>query len=283
MAGLVSTIALIPVSFTASDRRLHLTPARMWQALAESMFSWLPVAAITAGVGILIGALELSGLGVKFSGFIVDISAGSLLATLILVGLASFVLGMGLDSIPAYLTLTVLAAPALVKLGVPVEVSHLYVLYWGLSSFITPPTCIAVYVACGIAGSKVWETGWEAVRLGIAAYLVPFAFVYHPSLLGRGTWLEMALTVPLALGAAAALAAAVRGYAGGPLGLAPRLMLGTAAMLILAPDPWTTVVGAILLLAVLGGLWVSRRSRVQEPAGGLTRAEEQPSGATHRS
>jgi TRAP transporter 4TM/12TM fusion protein len=271
-AGLVAALALVPVSFLAGDARLHLTPARIWRALTESMGSWLPVAAVTAAVGILIGALELSGLGVKFSAFIVDVSGGSRLATLVLVGLGSFVLGMGLDSIPAYLTLTVLAAPALMSLGLPLEVAHLFVLYWGLSSFITPPTCIAVYVACGISGSRVWETGWEAVRLGIAAYLVPFAFVYHPALLLRGTLTEVLLAVPLALIASAAMAAALRGYARGPLVIAWRLLLASGAMLILAPQAWTTIAGTVIVIV---SVFAARARRpAASSARDLSRAEE---------
>ena len=258
MAGLLSALAVVPVSFAARDKGVHLTPGRIWEALVRSTYSWITIATITAGVGILIGALELSGLGVKFSAFILDVSGESLLAALVLVGLASFVLGMGLDSIPSYLTLSVLAAPALTELGVPTEVAHLYVLYWGLSSFITPPTCIAVYVACAISGSRIWETGWESVRLGIAAYLVPFAFVYHPSLLLRGTLVELCVTVVLAMVATTALAAAVRGYLGRVLTLGPRLLLGAGALLILAPEPWTTISGATLV-AVGGGIAFLRR------------------------
>src|SRR5581483_6555265 len=101
----------------------------------------------------------------------------NLLVTLILVGAASFVMGMGLDSIPVYVTLATLMAPALHRLGVSDMAAHLFVIYWGLASFYTPPLCIAVYVAIAISGGRLWETGWQAVRLGIAAFVIPFAFV----------------------------------------------------------------------------------------------------------
>ncbi len=263
MAGIISAVALVPVSFTAPERDAHLTPSRIWRALGEGVQAWLPIAAVTAAVGILIGSLELSGLGVKFSGFILDLSGGSLAATLVLVGAASFVLGMGLDSIPSYLTLTVLAAPALVQLGVPVEIAHLYVLYWGMSSFITPPTCLAVYVACAISGSNIWETGWEAVRFGIAAYIVPFAFVYHPGLLGRGTAVEVVGTVALALVVAAALTGALRGYLTRLLPPGSRVALGVGSILMVGPVGWMTIAGLLMILggAVLGAV---RRSHVAD-------------------
>jgi TRAP-type uncharacterized transport system fused permease subunit len=121
----------------------------------------------------IVGSLELSGLSVKISGFIVDVSGGQLLIILFLVGVASLVLGMGLDSIPLYITLTILTAPALIKLGVPELAAHLYVVYWGLASFLTPPVCLGVYVACSISGADVWKTGWEAVKLGSGNFCCP--------------------------------------------------------------------------------------------------------------
>jgi TRAP transporter 4TM/12TM fusion protein len=257
LAALLSGLVLVPVSFLAGDPACRLTPTRIWTALATSARSWLPLVVITAAVGMLIGALELSGLGVKFSGAIVQLSAGNLLVTLVLVGVASLVLGMGLDSIPAYITLSVLAAPALVDLGVAREVAHLFVLYWGLASFITPPTCLAVYVACSISGSSAWDTGWEAVRLGIAAYLVPFAFVYNPALLGRAPALAIVIQAVTALVAATLVAAALRGYAWRPLRPVPRLLLAVAGSLLISPIPWLELAGAGLAAC---GLWMSARS-----------------------
>ena len=131
----------------------------------------------------MIGELELSGVGIKISRFIVGLAGGDLALTLLFVGIVSLIVGMGLDATPAYITLATLMAPALIRLGVSDVAAHLYVIYWGLASFYTPPTCIAVFVTASIAKSKVWETGWEAVRLGIAAFLIPFAFVYNDGLL----------------------------------------------------------------------------------------------------
>ena len=119
MAGLYSLLSLIAVSFISFERQRHLTPEKIWSALVDSTKTWIVLGGVTATVGMLIGSLELSGLGIKFSGFIVDLTQGNLLLTLIFVGLASFILGMGLDSIPAYITLVILAGPALIKAGGP--------------------------------------------------------------------------------------------------------------------------------------------------------------------
>ncbi|MBI4632788.1 MAG: TRAP transporter fused permease subunit [Deltaproteobacteria bacterium] len=258
MAGLYSLLSLIAVSFISFDRQRHLTPKKIWAALVDSVKTWIILAGVTATVGMLIGALELSGLGIKFSGFIVDMTQGSLLLTLIFVGVASFILGMGLDSIPAYITLAILAGPALIKLGVPPMVAHLYVIYWGLSSFFTPPVCLAVYVACGISGSKFWETGWEAVRLGISVFIIPFAFVYNRALLCEGTPLEIILAVLTAAMGGILVASASRGYFTLPLAWWQRIIVFLGGCTLIGPTTFLTTAAGIALgaLGILGSkLW----------------------------
>ncbi len=254
MAGLYSLLLLIGVSFISFDRRRHLTPARIWNALVDSTKTWIILCGVTATVGMLIGSLELSGLGIKFSGFIVDMTRGNLLLTLIFVGLASFILGMGLDSIPAYITLAILAGPALIKLGVPPMVAHLYVIYWGLSSFITPPVCLAVYVACGISGSDFWETGWEAVRLGISVFIIPFAFVYNRALLLEGTPFEIIVAVITAVMGGVLVASASRGYFTSALSWWQRVIVFLGGLFLIGPTSLLTTaaglgVGAIGIFA----------------------------------
>lgn len=261
MAGLYSLLLLIIVSFMSFDRRRHLTPAKIWVSLVDSSKTWMVLCGVTATVGMLIGSLELSGLGIKFSGFIVETTHGSLLLTLIFVGLASFVLGMGLDSIPSYITLAILAGPALIKLGVPPMVAHLYVIYWGLSSFITPPVCLAVYVACGISGSDFWETGWEAVRLGIAVFIIPFAFVYNRALLLEGTPLEIIAAVITAAMGGVLVASANRGYFTLPLNWWQRIVVLFGGFFLIGPTSiLTTAVGVALgALGVLSPKYLNRR------------------------
>jgi TRAP-type uncharacterized transport system fused permease subunit len=183
----------------------------------------------------MIGALELSGVGLKISRFIVDLAGGNLALTLLFVGIVSLIVGMGLDATPAYITLATLMAPALISLGVSDVAAHLYVIYWGLASFYTPPTCIAVFVTCSIANSKVWETGWEAVRLGIAAFLIPFAFVFNDGLLLRGDILHIGLAVATAIVGAILVAGSIRGYFLGLLHPLQRVVFFAAGLLFIAP------------------------------------------------
>lgn len=256
VAGLYSIISLILVSFLNPDKKRRLTLPVIWSSLAASSKTWITVAGVTASIGMLIGSLELSGLGVKFSGFIVSVTEGNLLATLLLVGLASFILGMGLDSIPAYITLAVLAAPALIDLNVPPLVAHLYVIYWGLASFFTPPVCLAVYVACGISGSKIWETGWEAVRLGITVFVVPIAFVYNQALLAQGSAESIAAAALTAFLGSVAIAASLRKYFSDALSWWGRIIAFAGGVILVGPTTIKTVVIGLALCLI--GVWGHR-------------------------
>jgi len=250
MAGIYTCVFVIIASFMSRDRSYWLTPRRLMGAFDDAVLRWLTVAVITASVGIMIGALELSGVGLKISRFIVDLAGGNLALTLLFVGIVSLIVGMGLDATPAYITLATLMAPALISLGVSDLAAHLYVIYWGLASFYTPPTCIAVFVTCSIANSKVWETGWEAVRLGIAAFLVPFAFVFNDGLLLRGSIAHIILAVVTAMIGAILVAGAIRGYCFGLLHPLQRIVFLAAGLLFIAP-------GIVMPLAGLGAAVVA--------------------------
>ncbi len=251
MAGIYTCGFVVVVSFFSPDRSKWLTPRRIMNAFQDGVTRWITIAAITASVGIMIGALELSGVGIKFSRFIIDIAGGDLTLTLLLVGVVSLIVGMGLDATPAYITLATLMAPALIRLGVSDMAAHLFVIYWGLASFYTPPTCIAVFVTSSIANSKVWPTGWEAVRLGIAAFLIPFAFVYNPGLLMQGDLVDIVLAVVTAAIGATFLACGIRGYALSLLNVVQRLVVFAAGLLLIAPDLWMAGIGLAIGLAVI--------------------------------
>lgn len=251
MAAMYSIVATIATSFLSKDRANWLTPRRIMFAFEDGVRRWVVVAAITGSVGIMIGALELSGVGIKLSAFIVDLAGGNLYLALFLIGFASLIVGMGLDSIPSYITLATLMAPALVNLGVPLMAAHLYVVYWGLASFYTPPMCIAVYVAIGIAGSKVWQTGWEAVRIGIAAFLIPFAFAINQGLMLEGTLGHIVLATSTAVVGAVLVACAVQGYLLGDINVLERLVVFVAGVLFILPGYKLPLVGFALMLGLL--------------------------------
>lgn len=251
MAGIYTCGVVLATSFLSPDRNNWLTPARILESFQEGVARWVAIAAITAAVGIMIGALELSGVGIKISRFIVDLADGDLLLTLLFVGIVSLIVGMGLDATPAYITLATLMAPALVRLGVPDLAAHLFVIYWGLASFFTPPTCIAVFVTAGIASSRVWATGWEAMRLGIAAFLIPFAFVLNGGLLLNGSLPNILWAVTTAIIGAVMLACGVRGYALSALGPVRRLAAAVGGLLMIGPGLYPPLLGIVFGAAMI--------------------------------
>lgn len=267
-AGLYTIPLLIAVSFLSRDRSCWLGPSKIAATLQDAVFQWAPIAAISAAVGMLIGSLQLSGLGVKFTSFILEISAGNLLITLLLVGLASFILGMGLDSIPVYMTLVILTGPALIKLGVAPIAAHLFIIFFGLASFFTPPVCLAVYVACSISGANIWQTGWQAVRLGAAIFIVPFAFIYGPALLMNGTVGEIAFSAGTALIGGTCLAAALQAYFFKGMAPVERIMVGAGGALMIFSSITYTLVGMGLVFCGLAWNWL-KKYKAKSAEGGL--------------
>ncbi|OGA18310.1 MAG: TRAP transporter [Betaproteobacteria bacterium RIFCSPLOWO2_02_FULL_63_19] len=267
IAGLYTLPVLVVSSFLSRNREFCLTPLRIWHALVEAVIDWVPIAVILGAIGMMIGALELSGLGIKFSDFMLELSGGNLLLTLIMVGLASVILGMGVAGVPAYVTLAILSAPALITLGLLPMQAHLYVIYWGMTGFLTPPVCVAVYVACSISGSRIWETGVEAMRVGAGAFLISIAFALNPALLLIGPAPAVVAGVATALLGAVCVAAAFQGYGTGPLNRWQRVLVFVSGLLLLGPGLITAAIALALLLAsaALGRLGGSAHSAEKSP------------------
>src|SRR5690606_1819865 len=147
-----------------------------------------------ASAGIVIGTITLTGLGLDFTGIVLALSQNSLILALLLTMCAGILLGMGLPTTPAYIVQVALLVPALVKLGVQVEAAHLFVLYFAVLSAITPPVAMAVYAANGISRAGLMETSWAAVKIGLTGYVIPFMFVFGPSLLLIGDLTDIIVT-----------------------------------------------------------------------------------------
>ncbi|HEV8661951.1 MAG TPA: TRAP transporter permease [Candidatus Methylomirabilis sp.] len=221
------------------------------QALADGARNSLPVAAACACAGIVIGVIALTGLGLQFTGLVLAVARDSLMPALVLTMVAGIVLGMGMPTTPAYIVQAALLIPALIKLGVLPIAAHLFVFYFAIISAITPPVAMAVYAAAGISGSNLWQTGLAAVRLGATGFVVPFMFVYGPSLLFIGDWFTVGTTVVSASVGVTALAAGLHGYLWRTLYVWERVMLVAGALLLIKPGLLTDLVGALLLAGVL--------------------------------
>jgi len=154
---------------------------------------------IMVGVGMIIGSMLLTGIAQSFSSSILELAGGSLFPLLVMGALASFVLGIGMTMIPCYIILALILAPALIEIGIEPIAAHLFILYWGMISFITPPVAIASIVAAGMAGTSNIKTGIYSLRLGFVAYIIPFFFVYNPALVGIGSIKEILPAVILSI------------------------------------------------------------------------------------
>nr|WP_246206445.1 TRAP transporter fused permease subunit [Propylenella binzhouense] len=251
-------------------RSTRLGPTGLVEVCCETMVSVLPIVAAVAAAGVVIGVLNLTGMGLMLSGLILELGGQNLWLTLLLTALASFVLGMGLPTSAAYLLLAVLVAPALVRMGLPAIVAHMFIFYYGLVSAITPPVALAAYAAASISGADANRTAVEAVRLGFAKLLVPFLFVTMPGLLMIGSGLEIGLSILFAATGVAAISVAFAGWCGRPLAASERILIFVAALLVLAPVPVAAPVlanvlpraaGLVLLGIVVGRALGSGRER----------------------
>ncbi|HXG53134.1 MAG TPA: TRAP transporter fused permease subunit [candidate division Zixibacteria bacterium] len=211
----------------------------------------LDIVTITALAGLVIGALQLSGLTFKLSLILVSFSGGNAFLLLVLTALICILLGMSLPTAVVYITLAVLVGPALAQLGIDPLAAHLFLFYFGMLSLITPPDCLATYTAAAIAGSDFWKTGWTGMRLGIAAYIVPFVFALHPALILKGAPGEILLAVSAASAGTFLLAVACAGYLFGPMAWGKRGLFALAGLLLVLPSwqgAWLLADAAGLLL-----------------------------------
>ncbi|MFH1124908.1 MAG: TRAP transporter fused permease subunit [Pseudomonadota bacterium] len=184
-AGLYATASVFVVSWFRKSTRMDF--GKLIQALKDGAMTSVGIAAVCATAGIIVGVVSMTGLGIKFGSVVVALSGGNLLLTLVFTGAICMVLGMGVPTTAAYIIAAAVGIPALLRLGADPLAAHLFVFYFACISAITPPVCAAVYAACAFSGSSVMQTGWTATKLGIAAFFVPFLFVYHQELLLKGS------------------------------------------------------------------------------------------------
>jgi len=225
----------------------------------------LPVISACACAGIIVGVITMSGISAIFSSIVLSAAFGKLYLAIILIALASLVLGMGMNTTSAYILLAVLAAPALKKLGVPILTGHLIVFWLSQDTHITPPVCIATYTAAGIADSSPLLTALTAFKIAKGMYILPFLYAYTPILL-NGPVLAVIETVFFTIFGLMAFAMALEGFSYKNLENFERIIIGTGAVLMLWPGTYTHLSGmAIFLVFVvipkirkLKSSWISK-------------------------
>ena len=263
MSALMAVAATFLVSF--ARRRSALGPVRLLKAFEAGARTGVTVAMAVAAAGLIIGCLFLSGIGMQFSYILVNLSGGQLWLALIYTTFAAILLGLSLPTTAVYLTLAIIVAPGLVQMGVPKMAAHMFIFYMGVTSDLTPPTCLSPFAAAAIAGSRPMATAWQAMRLGAVLYIVPFMFVYSPALLMIGSPLQIVLAAVPAIAGVFCLAAALQGWLRTHATLFERALLGAAAVLFIVPNLLADAV-AVALVALAYGLQYLRRSPGVTPA-----------------
>ena len=236
---------------TLFDKETRFTWDRLMLGFERSARTALIVAIICGSVGILITSLAITGATLRGAILLVQASGGNLLYLLVLAGFASLLLGTGVPAIGSYVLLATTVAPAIIELGVPPIGAHLFVLYWGISHVITPPVGGALYIASSFSGVDIWRQGYEAIKLGIALFIVPFIFCYHPELLMIGDPSAIILRAVVAVLAMFCIAASFIGFLGKPLRLWERIALVCAGLALIVGSLLAVVFGLSALAAVI--------------------------------
>lgn len=232
-------------------------------ALAEGARQALPVGIACAQVGVIIGVMTLTGAASSFANAVLAVGQHSLFLSLLLTMLVCLVLGMGIPTIPNYIITSSLAAPALLHLGVPLIVSHMFVFYFGIMADLTPPVALACFAAAPIAGASGLAISLQAIRVAVAGFIIPFMAVYAPALMLQGDpgWMEVAYVVFKALLAIWLWGCTAIGYWLGPMSWLERLWAFVAAALLVAAVPLTDELGLAAGLALLGWHFWRHRPR----------------------
>jgi TRAP transporter 4TM/12TM fusion protein len=268
-AGLLAAGAALVIGFLTPGLRIGCR--EVLKILRNSGRGMLEIAAITGLAGVVIGVLQLTGLGFTLTLTLLNLGQSNALLLLLLTAIVSMVLGMGMPTTAVYVLLAVLLAPGLSKLGIAPIAAHLFIFYFGMLSMITPPVCLASYAAASIGKTDPVRTGWEAMRLCAIAYVVPFLFVFSPSLLLIGHWYEVTLSVVTAVIGAILLGVGLVGYLFRPVAIIKRILFILAAAGLLIPIvhsgkfvilTWATNgVGLALAIILICTEWLARSAR----------------------
>lgn len=262
-SGFWSIVSLMFVSSLKKETRMDWKT--FLKAFEAGALSALSVAIICATAGIIIGVLSLTGLSLKFSNLLITISFGIKPLLLILTMIAGLILGMGMTTTSVYIVLSVLVAPALVKMNVQPIAAHLFVFYFGILSAITPPVATASYAAASITKSSPTALGFEGWRIGLTGYIIPFMFIYNPALLFEGSPFVLIQSIVTAFLGIYFLAVAIEGYCMVEVNWLLRGAFGLAALLLISGGFVTDIIGVVIGFTIWGYLKVLSRKRGSKP------------------
>ena len=269
-------VTTVPVGAAVAVLALSQVPAKIRVSLADVVDFieangrlLAELVAILAAVGLIIGGLMVTGMAGTFSGDLVRLAGGNVVLLLLMGAATSFILGIGMTVTAAYIFLAIVLAPALVDLGLDPIAVHLFILYWGMVSYITPPVALGAFAAASLAGERPIRTGFEAMRLGSVIYFLPFFFVLNPALVLHGSAADILTEGTTALLGVTLVASGLQGYliwlgalGHAPAALAARGGLIAAGLLLAYPEATSNLIGLAVLLPALGLGKVTANSRL---------------------
>ncbi|WP_078408774.1 TRAP transporter permease [Priestia abyssalis] len=262
-AAFVAIVLSIVVSWFNKETRMG--PREIIQAMEEGIRSSLGVAMSCAIVGIIVGVSTLTGLGPKLTQSILVLGQGEIVLTLIFTMVACIIMGMGLPSIPTYIITSTMAAPALLELGIAPFLTHMFVFYFGILANVTPPVALAAFAGAGIAGGNPTKTGFESMRLAMSGFIIPFVFVFSPSLLMMDVSgpLEVISVTATSIIGILGLSAAIERYFLTDMQLPVALICFVGSITLIIPGAVTDIIGLIILIGVAVYQW-SRKGKFKQ-------------------
>ncbi len=240
-AAFFAIVALVAVAMFRKESRLG--PAGFIDTLVQGARNSIVIAVSCGCAGIVVGVLDVTGLGIKFVTIVTELSFGIFSFSLVLVMLACLILGMGVPTAPAYIIAAMISAPTLVNFGVQPIVAHMFVFYSCLLSAITPPVALAAYAAASLSGGGVMATGVQASKLGFVKFLVPYMFVYNAAFLMIGSPLFVVWSFATGVIGTVAFVFALEGYFLNRLNLLERVVFAAAGLAALVPELKTDFIG----------------------------------------
>ncbi|HLU82346.1 MAG TPA: TRAP transporter large permease subunit, partial [Trueperaceae bacterium] len=242
-------VGVVAAAVLVLFRRVKLSD--IWEVLKQGAEAAGILCAVTAGAGIVVGVVQLTGLGAQLASALVDLSGGYVIVLLLLVMVASLILGMGMPTTVVYILLAALVGPALVTMGLEPISAHFFFFYFGVLAAITPPVALASYAAASIAGSDFNRTGWASFKMAIPSFIVPFFFALNPALLLDGSTAQIIRSSITAGLGVWLITSAIMNWMNGRLPWYARVILLATSVLLIDGGLMTDIIGIVVLAAML--------------------------------
>lgn len=270
-SALAAALAVVIVGMGIGYDGTRMALRSVLMSLSTTGVAVTQIVMIGAMAGIVIGVLNITGLGFALTQALIELAAGNLFLLLLMAAVVSIVLGMGMPTLGVYLLLATLVAPSLVEVGIEPMAAHMFALYFGMLSMITPPVAIAAFAAATVANTDPMKTGYAAVLFGWSAYIIPFLFVVSPALLMNGTPLDVLIATGTSVAGVWSVSVGFAGYLFALLGPPMRLLFALAGVALLMPvtafesAPLVNIGGAALIIGLVAIERIKRR-KTQAPA-----------------